>query len=138
MPTRLNPYIGFRNEARQAMEFYRDVFGGELSISTFGEMHASEDPADQDKVMHSALVAPNGLVLMGSDAPSDMTVSTGDRISIALTGEDPEELHGYWDRLSDGATIVEPLTAAPWGDEFGMLTDRFGVTWLVNVAGSAG
>ncbi|PZE23354.1 VOC family protein [Curtobacterium sp. MCBD17_028] len=135
MPTALNPYIGFRDEARQAMEFYRDVFGGDLTLSTFGEMHASEDPTEQDKVMHSVLVTPHGLLLMASDTPNGMEAPTGSRISISLSGDDGQELHGYWDGLADGATIIAPLTAAPWGDEFGMLSDRFGVTWLVNVTG---
>ncbi|WIB67000.1 VOC family protein [Curtobacterium sp. MCBD17_035] len=136
MPTALNPYIGFRDEARQAMEFYRDVFGGDLTLSTFGEMHASEDPTEQDKVMHSVLVTPHGLLLMASDTPNGMEAPTGSRISISLSGDDGQEIHGYWDGLADGATIIAPLTAAPWGDEFGMLSDRFGVTWLVNVTGS--
>ncbi|PZE74795.1 VOC family protein [Curtobacterium sp. MCBD17_019] len=136
MPTALNPYIGFRDEARQAMEFYRDVFGGDLTLSTFGEMHASEDLTEQDKVMHSVLVTPHGLLLMASDTPNGMEAPTGSRISISLSGDDGQELHGYWDGLADGATIIAPLTAAPWGDEFGMLSDRFGVTWLVNVTGS--
>ncbi|PZF60389.1 VOC family protein [Curtobacterium sp. MCBD17_034] len=135
MPTALNPYIGFRDEARQAMEFYRDVFGGDLTLSTFGEMHASEDPTEQDKVMHSVLVTPHGLLLMASDTPNGMEAPTGSRISISLSGDDGQELHGYWDGLADGATIIAPLTAAPWGDEFGMLSDRFGVTWLVNGTG---
>ncbi|WIB63157.1 VOC family protein [Curtobacterium sp. MCBD17_040] len=135
MPTALNPYIGFRDEARRAMEFYRDVFGGDLTLSTFGEMHASEDPTEQDKVMHSILVTPHGLLLMASDTPNGMEAPTGSRISISLSGDDGQEIHGYWDGLADGATIIAPLTAAPWGDEFGMLSDRFGVTWLVNVTG---
>lgn len=70
MTTRLNPYISFRDNARQAMEFYRSVFGGELNVSTFAEMHASDDPSEQDKVMHSMLASPNGLVLMAADTPT--------------------------------------------------------------------
>lgn len=138
MPTLLNPYLGFRNTARQAMEFYRSVFGGDLTISTFAELHASQDPAEDDKVMHSMLRSPNGLVLMGSDTPDRMPYTPGDTYSVSLSGDDEQELRGYWDRLSEGATILEPLTRAPWGDHFGMLTDRFGVRWLVNITGTAG
>lgn len=134
--TRLNPYLGFRDNARQAMEFYRTVFGGELTLSTFGEFHASEDPAEQDKIMHGMLTSPTGLVLMGADTPNSMSYQPGDNFSVSLSGDDEAELRGYWDKLADGATITMPMDKAPWGDIFGMLTDKFGVSWLVNVAGS--
>jgi len=134
--TRLNPYLGFRDNARQAMEFYRTVFGGELTLSTFGEFHASEDPAEQDKIMHGMLTSPTGLVLMGADTPNSMSYQPGDNFSVSLSGDDEAELRGYWEKLADGATITMPMDKAPWGDIFGMLTDKFGVSWLVNVAGS--
>jgi PhnB protein len=136
MATRLNPYLTFRDTARQAMEFYQSVFGGELTVSTFAEFHASEDPAEQDKVMHSMLTTDHGLVLMGADTPNSMEYTTGSSYSVSLSGEDDAELRGYWDRLTVGATIAEPLNTAPWGDSFGMFTDKFGVSWLVNIAGS--
>jgi PhnB protein len=137
MATMLNPYIGFRDDARQALEFYRSVFGGALELATFASMQMSDDPADQDKIVHGVLTTPVGLVLMGSDAPSSMEASTGSRISIALSGEDRAEISGYWDGLADDATVIEPLTESPWGALFGMLTDRFGVTWMVNIAAPA-
>jgi PhnB protein len=133
MTTRLNPYIGFLDTARQAMEFYQSVFGGELTLSTFGDMHASEDPAEQGKIMHGMLISPTGLTLMGADTPDSMSYTPGDNFSVSLSGADTEELTGYWDKLSDGATITAPLTKAPWGDTFGMCTDKFGVSWLVNI-----
>jgi PhnB protein len=136
MTTHLNPYLGFRDNAKQAMEFYHSVFGGELTLSTFGENHASEDPAEQDKIMHGMLTSPSGLVLMGADTPTSMSYTPGDNISVSLSGEDDAELRGYWDKLIDGATITAPLTTAPWGDTFGMCTDKFGVNWLVNIAGA--
>jgi PhnB protein len=134
MTTRLNPYLGFRDNAKQAMEFYQSVFGGELVMSTFGEMHASEDPAEQQKIMHAMLVSPTGLTLMGADTPNTMSYSPGDNISVSLSGEDEQELRGYWDKLAEGATITAPINAAPWGDIFGMCTDKFGVAWLVNIS----
>jgi PhnB protein len=136
MTTHLNPYLGFRDNARQAMEFYRTVFGGELVLTTFGEGHASEDPAEQDKIMHGMLTSPTGLVLMGSDVPNGMSYNPGDNISVSLSGEDEPELRGYWDKLIDGATITAPINTAPWGDTFGMLTDQFGINWLVNITGA--
>ncbi|MDQ1572034.1 MAG: PhnB protein [Actinomycetota bacterium] len=133
MTTRLNPYLGFRDNAREAMEFYQTVLGGDLTITTFGEFNASEDPAEQDKVMHSQLISPTGLTLMGSDTPNSMEYNPGDNISVSLSGEDEPELRGYWEKLSDGANVTAPFEKAPWGDVFGMCVDRFGVNWLVNV-----
>ena len=136
MATNLNPYLSFRDEARSAMDFYHSVFGGELTRSTFAEMHASEDPAEAEKIMHSQLVTPGGLVLMGADTPNSMEYSPGGPISVSLSGNDEDELRGYWDKLSDGGTVVLPLEKAPWGDSFGMCRDRFGVTWMVNIGSS--
>ncbi|WP_213815324.1 VOC family protein [Glaciihabitans sp. dw_435] len=135
MATTLNPYINFRDSAREAGEFYHSVFGGELTVSTFGEFHASEDPAEADKVMHSQLTNPNGLIFMIADTPNSMEYTPGNNISVSLSGEDETELTGYWEGLSDGATVAQPLTEAPWGDKFGMLVDKFGINWLVNIAG---
>ena len=119
------------------MEFYQSVFGGELSLGTFGEMHASDDPAEVDKIMHGQLVTPNGFLLMGSDTPNGMERSSTSNISLSVSGDDAEDLRRFFAALSEGGTVIEPLTVAPWGDEFGMLTDRFGVTWMVNVTGAS-
>lgn len=136
MATTLNPYLGFRGNAREALDFYQTVFGGEVTRSTFAEFHASEDPAEADKVMHSMLVSPNGLVLMASDTPNAMSYTPGDNFSVSLSGgpDSEAELLGYWQKLSDGATITAPMNTAPWGDQFGMCIDKFGVNWLVNIA----
>ncbi|MGN6303007.1 MAG: VOC family protein [Angustibacter sp.] len=136
MATKLNPYLNFRDTAREAMEFYRTVFGGELTMSTFGEFQASQDPAEQGKIMHAQLVSADGLTLMASDTPNAMEYTPGNNYSVSLSGDDESELRGYWDQLSDGGTVVMPLDKAPWGDAFGMCVDRFGVSWLVNIAGS--
>ena len=135
MTVRLNPYLGFRDNARQAMEFYQSVFGGELSVSTFAEFNASDDPAEKDKVMHSMLEAPGGLALMGSDTPKAMEYTPAAGMSISLSGDDEAALRGYWNKLSEGGTIAMPLERAPWGDTFGMCTDKFGINWMVNIAG---
>ncbi len=135
MPSRLNPYINFDGNAREAMEFYRDVFGGELTINTFGE-YGDTDPATADGTMHAHLEADNGMALMASDGPPGTEVKVGDNISISLSGDDSGELHGYWDKLSDGGAVMMPLERQMWGDEFGMCVDRFGIQWMVNIAGS--
>ena len=132
MATELNPYLNFRGQTREAMEFYRDVFGGELRVSTYGEFGQQDSP-DADKVMHAQLETDRGFTLMASDAPSGMQRSSGDTITISLSGEDAEELRGYWAKLSDGGTVTMPLEKQMWGDEFGMCVDRFGVPWMVDI-----
>jgi PhnB protein len=130
--SRLNPYIGFADNARDAMEFYRDVFGGDLTVSTFGEAGAAA-PGDEDKVMHAMLETPSGFALMGSDTPAGMTRPDASFISISLSGDD-EELRGYFENLSAAGSVTMPLEKQMWGDEFGMCVDPYGVTWMVNIS----
>jgi PhnB protein len=132
MASRLNPYISFTDNARQAMEFYREVFGGELVLSTFGEYGATGPEADM--IMHGMLETPAGFTLMGADTPPGMEHQSGSAITVSLSGDDGAELHGYWDALSAGGTVTTPLEKQMWGDEFGSCTDRFGVAWLVNIS----
>lgn len=131
--TKLNPYISFKGSAREAMEFYKTVFGGNLTLSTFKDGGMPVDAKEENLIMHSQLDSDNGLTLMGSDTPSHMEYHEGARISISLSSENEEELRGYWDKLKEGATIAQPLEKAPWGDTFGMLNDKFGVFWMVNI-----
>lgn len=138
MTTRLNPYLGFRDTAKEAMEFYQSVFGGELTLSTFAELQGADDPADQDKIMHSQLMTENGLTLMASDTPSSMEYNPGSNYSISLSGDDDAELRGYWEKLSGSGTVTMALEKAPWGDSFGMCVDKYGVSWLVNISASEG
>jgi PhnB protein len=135
--SRLNPYIGFADNARQAMEFYRDVFGGELAVNTFGEYGAAA-PGEENKVMHAQLETPAGYTLMASDTPAGMTRTEGSTISMSLSGDDADELRGYFGKLSDGGSVTMPLEKQMWGDEFGMCVDRFGVQWMVNISQPAG
>jgi len=137
MASKLNPYIGFSDTTRQAMEFYKDVFGGTLTMNTFGE-YGSGDGPDKDKIMHAQLETDSGFTLMASDAPEGMEHSKGSAITISLSGDDGGELRGYWDKLSSGGgTVTMPLEKQMWGDEFGMCTDQFGTAWMVNIAGAA-
>lgn len=136
MTVQLNPYLNFRDNAREAMDFYHAVFGGELTRSTFAEFHASDDPSEQDKIMHSMLVGENGLTLMAADTPNRMEYKPGTNFNISLSGDDEATLRGYWDKLSERGTVTMPLDQAPWGDTFGMCIDRFGVSWLVNISGA--
>lgn len=132
MASRLNPYISFTDNARQAMEFYRGVFGGTLTLNTFGEFGAPDGP-DADKVMHGMLETDTGFTLMGADTPTGMEHNPGNNIAVSLSGEDAAELRDYWAKLSEGGTVSVPLEKQMWGDEFGMCTDRFGIPWMVNI-----
>jgi PhnB protein len=129
----LNPYLNFKDTTREAMEFYHGVFGGKLDMNTFKEFQASQDPADDDLIMHAQLDA-DGILFMAADTPGHMEYSPGSNFSMSLSGEDEARLRGYFDKLQEGGTVLQPLEKASWGDTFGMLVDRFGVRWLVNVS----
>lgn len=132
----LNPYLSFTGEAREALNFYHDVFGGELTLSTFGEFGVSDDPADSDQIMHGQLAGAAGLTLMASDTPKAMEQPVkGSTVTLSVSGDDEALIRGYWDALAEGATVTFPLAPAPWGDTFGQLTDRFGTAWMFNIAG---
>lgn len=135
MQSKLNPYLSFKDNAREAMEFYKTVFGGKLTTSTFKEFNASHSPSEDNMIMHSVLEADNGITFMASDTPDRMEYRAGTNYSMSLSGDNEEELKGYWRKLSAGGNITMPLEKAPWGDTFGMCTDKFGVAWLVNIAG---
>ena len=133
MPSVLNPYINFRDNARQALEFYKDVFGGDLRVNTFGEYGDPNQPG-ADGVMHGQLETDSGFTLMASDTPPGMDTSSGaGNITISLSGDDEQQLRGYWDKLSEGGTVAMPFEKQMWGDLFGMCTDKFGVPWMVDV-----
>ena len=133
MTSRLNPYITFAGNARQAMEFYKSALGGELAMNTFAEFGG--DGPDGDKIMHANLETPDGFTLMASDTPPGMEESSGNNIAISLSGDDNDKLRGYWDQLTEGAKVTMPLERQVWGDEFGQFTDKFGIQWMINIAG---
>jgi len=133
VPSVLNPYISFRDDARQALEFYQDVFGGNLNVNTFGQYGDANAPG-ADNVMHGQLDTDNGFTLMAADTPPGMEFNEGaGTITISLSGDDEQELRGYWDKLSEGGTVTMPFEKQMWGDLFGMCIDKFGVPWMVDV-----
>jgi PhnB protein len=135
MASTLNPYLSFRDNAREAMEFYQSALGGDLESNTFGE-YGDPDAPEAALIMHARLNTPAGFTLMGADTPPGMEHNPGSNITVSLSGDDADELRGYWDKLGEGATVTVPLEKQMWGDEFGMLVDRFGIGWMVNIAGS--
>jgi PhnB protein len=137
MSIQFTPYLSFKDNAREAMEYYHSIFGGDLRVSTFKELGGSQDPSEDDLVMHSVLEGENGITIMASDIPSRMPYQPGTNdFSLSLSGEagDEERLRIYFDKLQQGGNVTMPLQKAVWGDTFGMLVDRYGITWLVNVA----
>jgi PhnB protein len=138
MQSKLNPYINFKGNAHEAIQFYHSVFGGKLTMSTFKEFQASEDPSEDNLIMHAELESGNGITLMASDTPARMEYRPGTNISLSLSGENKAELTAYFEKLSAGGTVTQPLEDSPWGDIFGMLTDKFGIGWLVNITAPKG
>ena len=136
MSVTMNPYLNFEGNTREAMEFYHRVFGGELTISTFGEYPDMATPDEyKDKVMHAQLNAED-ITLMASEGQPGKPVNFGDNVSISLSGDDTERLTRYFNELSEGGELIMPLEQQVWGDSFGMFKDKFGVYWLVNIAGA--
>ena len=132
MASKLNPYLSFNGTAREAMEFYKTVFGGDLRLNTFGE-YGAEGAPNANNIMHAQLEAPNGFTIMASDTPPDMPYQPGNTMTISLSGEDVRELHGYWDKLSKSGQVMMPLEKQMWGDEFGQCVDQYGVPWMVDI-----
>jgi len=132
MSSRLNPYISFAGNAREAMEFYQRVFDGSLTLNTFGEF-GPPDAAGADKIMHGQLETDGGFTLMGADTPPGTEHEPGNNIAVSLSGDDAEQLRGYWAKLAEGGAVSVPLEPQMWGDEFGMCVDQFGIGWMVNI-----
>ncbi len=129
----LNPYVNLRGTAREALEFYQSVLGGDLQIMTFADFPDMAPPGEEHLVMHGQLSTGDGLTLMASDTPSTMEYGALAGMSISLSGEDAEKLQAFWDGLSAGGTVTMPYLSPPWGGTFGMFTDRFGVDWMISL-----
>jgi len=130
----LNPYIAFRDgQARPAAEFYRSVFGGDLNVNTYADFGAAHEGLDPDWLMHGQVTTPDGFTIMVSDA-AHTEINVGDNISVSLSGDDAG-LRDYFGKLAEGGNVTVPLAKQMWGDEFGMLVDRFGIQWMVNITG---
>lgn len=139
MTSQLNPYLVFNGTAREALERYQAIFGGDLQIMTFGDVGASgDDGPPADGVMHAYLGTPQGYALMASDGPPGQEVTKGTSTAVSISGDDVELLTGFFEQLSEGGTVDVPFETQMWGDTFGQCDDRFGVTWMVNVTQSQG
>ena len=127
-------HLNFRGDARAALEFYHAVFGGDLTVVTYAQMGTAQDSAAADQIMYGQVAADSGFRVMAYDVPAGTPWDRGrDPFFLSLRGETTEEVAAYWDKLAEGATVRQPLGPAQWAPAYGMLTDRFGVTWVVDV-----
>jgi PhnB protein len=126
-------HLNFRGQAREALEFYRSAFGGEMTVVTFGDAHAAQDPAEADQVMWGQVESPTGFRVMAFDVPGIRPFDRGvDAVFVSVRSDDPDELTAIWATLKDGATIRQDLGPAQWSPLYGMLDDRFGITWVMD------
>lgn len=133
----MNPYLNFMGNTEEAFNFYRSVFSGEfITLQRFKDTHEAEKlPAnDQEKIMHIALPIGKDNILMGTDALESMghTLTVGNNFSISIDTESEEEATRLFNRLAEGGQVTMPLDKAFWGAYFGMLTDQFGIQWMVS------
>lgn len=133
MNATLHPYLNFMGQTREAMEFYHSVLGGKLTMQTYKDAGMSHEPNDDDKILH-ALLENGSLTFMASDGNKDHQVRMGDNIHMSISGSDEAQLKGFFEKLSAGGKVDMPLAKQFWGDTFGMLTDKFGVHWMVNIS----
>jgi len=133
-------HLNFRGEARQALDLYASIFGGQVVAYTYADAHVDADGAVPDQLMWGGLDAPNGLRLMAFDVPPGRAFSRGqDSVFVSVRGDDPEEITRCFTVLADGGTVRTPLGPAPWGTPlYGMLDDRFGITWVLDVMPAQG
>jgi PhnB protein len=131
MSVKLHPYLFFNDTAREAMEFYKQTFGGELSITTFDQMPSPDMPEElKGKVMHAALTGGDA-ELFASD--SRLASEKATKIELSLSGDDEPKLRGFFEKLSEGGNVKSPLKKEAWGDTFGQLTDKYNIDWMVNI-----
>ncbi|ASF12224.1 hypothetical protein NBRGN_004_00670 [Nocardia brasiliensis NBRC 14402] len=127
-------HLNFRGDARAALEFYQSVFGGHLAVATYKDAGNVEDESAADQVMWGQVLAENGFHVMAYDVPARTGYDRGENsFFVSLRGESVEEITGYWETLRADATIVVPLGPAGWAPAYGMLRDRFGVVWVLDV-----
>ncbi|MBG0817550.1 VOC family protein [Planomonospora sp. ID82291] len=132
-------HLNFEDEAREALEFYRSVFGGQVVAFTYGQAQDVEHPADTDRLAWGEVRTEAGFHVMAYDVREDQTYDAGDRpFFVSVRGDDTEEIIRYWKGLSDGATIMADLGPSGWAPLYGMLKDRFGVIWTLDIAANHG
>jgi len=133
MKSTLIPYLNFNGNTAEAMKFYQSILGGELTLQTFGEAGMAKAPEEKGRVIHASLKN-EALSFMASDGHPNQRVNFGDNIHLSIIGSDEDKLTNFFNKLAQGGKVDMPLAKQFWGDTFGMLTDKFGVHWMVNIA----
>lgn len=134
MTVQTTTHLNFRGQARQALDFYRSVFGGAQTLVTYGDLGAAPDPTLADQVIWGQVVSSEGFRIMAFDVPPDRPWNPGENaVFVSVRGTSPEEIAAYWEGLGDGATVLQALAPSTWSPLYGMLRDRFGVTWVLDV-----
>ncbi|WP_330173913.1 VOC family protein [Streptomyces sp. NBC_01498] len=128
-------HLNFRGTAREALGFYQSVFGGRIVVVTYRDAGAVRDESEADRVMWGEVAGDDGFHVMAYDVPSQQPWNRGENsFFVSVRGDRAEEISALWEKLAEGATVVSPLEPAKWAPLYGMLTDRFGVTWVLDVA----
>ena len=135
MNATLSPYLNFNGNAAEGMRFYQSILGGDLNIQSFADAGVAQNDNEKNLTLHAALTS-NGIALYASDGRPDTKVIVGDSVHLSLQGSDAEKLTAYFNGLAAGGKVDMPLAKQFWGDTFGMLTDKYGMHWMVNVTAS--
>ncbi len=134
MTIKTTTHLNFRGDARAALAFYQSVFGGDLMAITYADAGAVQNPAEADQVIWGQVAAADGFHIMAYDVPSATAWDPGTiPVFVSVRGDDADQLTGYWRKLSDGASIVQPLGPSGFSSLYGMVRDRFGVTWVLDL-----
>jgi PhnB protein len=135
MSLNTTPHLNFRGSARAALSFYQSVFGGDLTVVTYKDAHSVTDPAEADQVMWGQSVARSGFRVMAYDVPAARPWDQGkDPFFVSVRSDSTDEIEALWEKLAVGATVIAPLAKSGWAPIYGMLKDKFGVTWVLDVA----
>ncbi|GAA1454370.1 VOC family protein [Nocardiopsis tropica] len=128
-------HLNFRGEARAALDFYHSVFGGDIAVVTYKDTGNVQNPDEADWVTWGQVIADNGFHVMAYDVPSPMPWDRGENaVFVSVRGDGTGEITALWEKLAVGSTVVQPLEASPWAPLYGMLKDRFGIVWVLDVA----
>ena len=134
MTVQTTTHLNFRGQAREALKFYCSVFGGERTIVTYGDLGATQDAAQAEHVIWGQVASDQGFRIMAYDVQPEKPWNPGENaFYVSVRGTSPEEITAHWEKLRVGASVLQPLAASAWSPLYGMLTDRFGVTWVMDV-----
>jgi len=134
MTVKTTAHLNFRGDARAALSFYQSVFGGDLMVISYADAHAVTDPAEAGQVIWGQVAAPDGFHIMAYDVPAATGWDPGTiPFYVSVRGDDADTLTAYWEKLVEGSTVIQPLAASGFSPLYGMVRDRFGVTWVVDL-----